>query len=127
MEAVKVIRSRTVVLPDVNVDTDQIIPARFLTTTSRKGLGQHLFADRRFDDGGQPRSDFILNSPEAAALASRAVLSPGDLGLARGAVDELDQVDARVEVQVGEQWAQIGDPLHPAAPEFSRRLRSPKM
>jgi 3-isopropylmalate/(R)-2-methylmalate dehydratase small subunit len=66
MEAVKVIRSRTVVLPDVNVDTDQIIPARFLTTTSRKGLGQHLFADRRFDDGGQPRSEFILNRPEAA-------------------------------------------------------------
>ena len=66
MEAVRVIRSRTVVLPDANVDTDQIIPARFLTTTSRQGLGAHLFADRRFDDGGQPRSDFVLNGPEAA-------------------------------------------------------------
>lgn len=65
MEAVKVIRSRTVVLPDANVDTDQIIPARFLTTTSREGLGAHLFADRRYDAEGRPRSDFILNMPEA--------------------------------------------------------------
>lgn len=65
MDPVKLIRSRTVVLSDVNVDTDQIIPARFLTTTSRHGLGAHLFADRRFDDQGRPRSDFVLNTPEA--------------------------------------------------------------
>jgi 3-isopropylmalate/(R)-2-methylmalate dehydratase small subunit len=59
------IRSRSVVLPVDNVDTDQIIPARFLVTTSRDGLGQGLFADWRFDASGQPRPGFVLNQPEA--------------------------------------------------------------
>jgi len=59
------IRSRTVVLPIDNVDTDQIIPARFLVTTSRDGLGGLLFADWRFDEKGQQRADFVLNRPEA--------------------------------------------------------------
>ena len=45
MQPVRRITSRTVVLPTTDVDTDQIIPARFLTTTSRDGLGQHLFQD----------------------------------------------------------------------------------
>jgi 3-isopropylmalate/(R)-2-methylmalate dehydratase small subunit len=58
-----------VALPRDNVDTDQIIPARFLKTTSRTGLGRHLFTDWRFDAAGQPRSDFILNSPAAAGAA----------------------------------------------------------
>jgi len=66
MVAIKVLRSRTVILPDTNVDTDQIIPARFLTTTSRHGLGAHLFADRRFDAEGRPRPEFVLNTPGAA-------------------------------------------------------------
>jgi len=57
--------SRTVVLPQANIDTDQIIPARFLKTTSRKGLGESLFADWRFDEEGQPRPDFALNRPGA--------------------------------------------------------------
>jgi 3-isopropylmalate/(R)-2-methylmalate dehydratase small subunit len=57
--------SRTVVLPQANVDTDQIIPARFLKTTSRTGLGAHLFADWRLDAQGAPRPDFPLNRPEA--------------------------------------------------------------
>jgi 3-isopropylmalate/(R)-2-methylmalate dehydratase small subunit len=48
-----------------NVDTDQIIPARFLVTTSRDGLGKGLFADWRFDAGGSPKPDFVLNRPEA--------------------------------------------------------------
>lgn len=69
MEPVRVIRSRTVVIPSENIDTDQIIPARFLTTTSRSGLGEHLFADRRFDADGNPRADFPLNRPEAAGCA----------------------------------------------------------
>jgi 3-isopropylmalate/(R)-2-methylmalate dehydratase small subunit len=49
-----------------NIDTDQIIPARFLKTTSRAGLGSHLFADWRWEPGGAPRPDFILNAPVAA-------------------------------------------------------------
>jgi 3-isopropylmalate/(R)-2-methylmalate dehydratase small subunit len=65
MPAVKTIRSRTVVLPTSNIDTDQIIPARFLTSTSKAGFGQHLFADWRFDAAGNPRPDFELNKPEA--------------------------------------------------------------
>jgi 3-isopropylmalate/(R)-2-methylmalate dehydratase small subunit len=58
---VREVRSRTVVLPVANVDTDQIIPARFLVTTSREGLGKGLFADWRFDAEGRPRPDFVLN------------------------------------------------------------------
>jgi 3-isopropylmalate/(R)-2-methylmalate dehydratase small subunit len=65
MDPITVIRSRTVVMPSSNIDTDQIIPARFLTTTTREGLGSALFADRRYDAAGQPRSDFVLNQPEA--------------------------------------------------------------
>jgi len=65
MPAVKTIRSRTVVLPTSNIDTDQIIPARFLTATSKAGFGKHLFADWRFDAAGNSRADFALNKPEA--------------------------------------------------------------
>jgi 3-isopropylmalate/(R)-2-methylmalate dehydratase small subunit len=63
---VRVIRSRTMVLPAADVDTDQIVPARFLTTTVREGLGRALFADWRYDAAGAPRPDFFLNRPEAA-------------------------------------------------------------
>jgi 3-isopropylmalate/(R)-2-methylmalate dehydratase small subunit len=65
MEPLRHIRSRTVVLPPTNIDTDQIIPARFLTTTTRAGLGTQLFADWRYDATGVPRADFALNRPEA--------------------------------------------------------------
>jgi 3-isopropylmalate/(R)-2-methylmalate dehydratase small subunit len=65
MKAVREIRSRTVVLPAENVDTDQIIPARFLVTTSREGLGKGLFADWRWESDGQPKAAFVLNRPEA--------------------------------------------------------------
>jgi 3-isopropylmalate/(R)-2-methylmalate dehydratase small subunit len=65
MRAVTTLRSRTVVLPAGNIDTDQIIPARFLTTTTREGLGRSLFADWRYDAQGTPRPDFVLNRPEA--------------------------------------------------------------
>ncbi len=57
------IESRTVVLPINDVDTDQIVPARFLTTTSRAGIGKALFADWRYDKDGNPRADFVLNTP----------------------------------------------------------------
>ena len=65
MDALKTLRSRAVVLDQPNIDTDQIIPARYLTTTEREGLGVCLFADRRFDGEGNPRPDFALNRPEA--------------------------------------------------------------
>ena len=65
MPAVKTIRARTVVLPTTNIDTDQIIPARFLTSTSRTGFGKNLFADWRYDAAGNPKPDFALNKPEA--------------------------------------------------------------
>jgi 3-isopropylmalate/(R)-2-methylmalate dehydratase small subunit len=65
MKAVVSITSRTTVLPSSNIDTDQIIPARFLTTTTREGLGRSLFADWRYDSQGVPQPDFVLNRPEA--------------------------------------------------------------
>jgi 3-isopropylmalate/(R)-2-methylmalate dehydratase small subunit len=57
--------SRLVPLPINNVDTDQIIPARFLKTTSKQGLDQQLFYDWRYDEQGRPKQDFILNQPRA--------------------------------------------------------------
>ncbi|AMN47057.1 isopropylmalate isomerase [Steroidobacter denitrificans] len=66
MEPLRTIESRTVVLATTNIDTDQIIPARFLTTTTKEGLGKQLFADWRYDAAGMPKPDFILNQPAAA-------------------------------------------------------------
>lgn len=66
MKPITTLRSRTVVMPSTNIDTDQIVPARFLTTTSKEGLGEALFADWRYDAQGKPKPDFILNKPEAA-------------------------------------------------------------
>ena len=65
MEPIKTIRSRTAVLPYTNIDTDQIIPARFLRTTTRAGLGANLFADWRYDGNGAPKPEFPLNQPAA--------------------------------------------------------------
>jgi 3-isopropylmalate/(R)-2-methylmalate dehydratase small subunit len=65
MEPLTTLRSRTVVLPVRDVDTDQIIPARFLTTTTREGLGEGLFRDLRFRKDGSEDPDFPLNRPEA--------------------------------------------------------------
>ena len=65
MEPIRSIRSCTVVLATKDIDTDQIIPARFLTTTSREGLGGVLFYDLRFDADGNPNPEFALNKPEA--------------------------------------------------------------
>ncbi len=69
MQAIHRICSRTVVLPAADVDTDQIIPARFLTTTTRDGLGRALFADWRFDANGRPRPEFVLNRQESAGCS----------------------------------------------------------
>lgn len=65
MNSVKRISSRTVNLPTRDIDTDQIIAARFLTTTTREGLGESVFYDLRFDKDGRIRPDFPLNKPEA--------------------------------------------------------------
>jgi 3-isopropylmalate/(R)-2-methylmalate dehydratase small subunit len=66
VDKITTIRSRTVVLPASNIDTDQIIPARFLTTTTRIGLGQQLFSDWRYAPDGSPKADFVLNQPLSA-------------------------------------------------------------
>jgi 3-isopropylmalate/(R)-2-methylmalate dehydratase small subunit len=65
MEPFVTLRVTAVVLPLENVDTDQIIPARFLKTTDRQGLGNNLFADWRYDAAGTPKPEFVLNRPEA--------------------------------------------------------------
>jgi 3-isopropylmalate/(R)-2-methylmalate dehydratase small subunit len=57
--------SHLVAIPTENIDTDQIIPARFLKTISKKGLGQNLFSDWRYNEDGSPKADFPLNQPEA--------------------------------------------------------------
>ncbi len=69
MEPFTSLTSTCVVLAVDNVDTDQIIPARFLKTTQRRGLGAHLFADWRYDEQGRPRADFALNAAEARGAA----------------------------------------------------------
>ena len=65
MQPLKRIESRSVVLPVADVDTDQIIPARFLTTTTREGLGANLFNDWRYLPDGTDNPDFVLNKPES--------------------------------------------------------------
>jgi len=75
MNPIKTIQARTVALPIDNIDTDQIIPARFLKTTRRAGLGQWLFSDWRYNADGTPRADFALNRPEARGAQ---VLVTGD-------------------------------------------------
>lgn len=63
MEKFKTIQSTVVPLPIENVDTDQIIPARFLKATTREGFGDNLFADWRYDKEGNKISSFVLNNP----------------------------------------------------------------
>ena len=65
MEKIKTFSANTVNLPNEDIDTDQIIPARFLTRQTTDGIGECLFADWRFDKSGKPNEDFILNQPES--------------------------------------------------------------
>jgi 3-isopropylmalate/(R)-2-methylmalate dehydratase small subunit len=75
MEPLKTIVSRTVVLPIDNIDTDQIIPPRFLKGTTKSGLGEKLFSDWRYDAQGGRKADFVLNRPESQGAQ---VLVAGD-------------------------------------------------
>ena len=75
MEPITTITSRTLVLPRSDVDTDQIIPARFLRTTTREGLGLQLFSDWRYLPDGSPNPEFELNKPQAQGCK---VLVAGD-------------------------------------------------
>lgn len=63
IEKINIITSSCIPLPQENVDTDQIIPARFLKAVSREGFGENLFRDWRYDKEGKPVADFVLNNP----------------------------------------------------------------
>lgn len=78
MQAVKEIHSRTVNLAKSDIDTDQIIPARFLTTTSREGLGAYLFNDWRFLPDGSENPDFVLN--KAASKGCEVLVAGHNFG-----------------------------------------------
>src|SRR6187401_2935894 len=67
--------SRVIPLPAENVDTDQIIPARFLQTTVKKGLADALFCDWRYEPDGSPKPGFVINKPE---MQGRQILLAGD-------------------------------------------------
>jgi 3-isopropylmalate/(R)-2-methylmalate dehydratase small subunit len=67
MKPIEKFSSRLVPLPIDNIDTDQIIPARFLKITTKEGLGEQLFCDWRYDAQGRPKPDFILNQPRGRA------------------------------------------------------------
>ncbi len=78
MEPFKKFSSILAPLPQENVDTDQIIPARFLKTTAKAGLGKVLFYDWRYDEYGNPRPDFVLNRPEYSG--ARILLAGNNFG-----------------------------------------------
>ena len=78
MEPIRTIASTYVVLPIDNIDTDIIIPARFLKVTGKAGLGRHLFANWRYAEDGSPRPDFVLNREEAAT--ARVLLAGDNFG-----------------------------------------------
>jgi 3-isopropylmalate/(R)-2-methylmalate dehydratase small subunit len=78
MQALSEIRARTVVIPTRDIDTDQIIAARFLTTTTKEGLGRSLFHDLRYDSEGRPRPEFPLNRPDSAGC--RILVSGNNFG-----------------------------------------------
>ena len=75
MEPVTAFTGQIVAIPINDIDTDQIIPARFLKTTDSAGLGKNLFADWRYEADGTPKADFVLNRPQHARAT---VLVAGD-------------------------------------------------
>ncbi len=75
MSQFTILTARAVALPAANVDTDQIIPARYLKATDKQGMGDLLFADWRYTPDGSPRPDFVLNAP---ATQGAQILIAGD-------------------------------------------------
>ena len=75
MDPIQRFTSRIVLMPIENIDTDQIIPARFLKVTDKAGLGEALFSDWRYNSDGSPKPDFVLNRPESTGAQ---VLFAGD-------------------------------------------------
>jgi 3-isopropylmalate/(R)-2-methylmalate dehydratase small subunit len=78
MASFTTLTARVVVLPVNDIDTDQIIPARFLKTTDKAGLGKSLFADWRYESDGSPKAAFVLNQPGAAG--SQVLLAGDNFG-----------------------------------------------
>jgi 3-isopropylmalate/(R)-2-methylmalate dehydratase small subunit len=78
MEAFRTLTSRLVAVPVENIDTDQIIPARFLKTTAKTGLGQHLFTDWRYQTDGSPKPEFALN--QLGAQGAKILLAGDNFG-----------------------------------------------
>ncbi len=78
MQKFDTLTNKMVAIPTENIDTDQIIPARFLKTISKAGLGINLFSDWRYDDDGNPRLDFVLNQPDAKG--ARILLAGDNFG-----------------------------------------------
>jgi 3-isopropylmalate/(R)-2-methylmalate dehydratase small subunit len=78
MQPITRIRATTVVMPQADIDTDQIIPARFLTVTTKDGLGQSLFADWRYLGDGSANPQFVLN--QAAAKNSQILVTGHNFG-----------------------------------------------
>jgi 3-isopropylmalate/(R)-2-methylmalate dehydratase small subunit len=74
-EPIRTFTSSVIPLPAENVDTDQVIPARYLKTTEKTGLADGLFRDWRFEEDGTPKPDFVLNRPE---MAGRSILLAGE-------------------------------------------------
>lgn len=70
MEKITIIKSKAVLVPIANIDTDQIIPARFLKTTSREGFGEKLFYDWRYEADGTPKPDCILDGQSGCILVT---------------------------------------------------------
>ena len=69
------VTTRMLTLPVNDIDTDQIIPARFLKATDKNGMGDNLFADWRYNADGSPKTDFVLNKPESVGCQ---ILLAGD-------------------------------------------------
>jgi 3-isopropylmalate/(R)-2-methylmalate dehydratase small subunit len=78
MNPLQTLTARLVALPNENVDTDQIIPARFLKAIDKEGMGKNLFADWRYDASGSPRPDFVLN--QARAQGAQILLAGDNFG-----------------------------------------------